>query len=240
VTETEWLAATDLSPLIQCLFRKLDHVSGRKMRLFGCACCRQIWPMLVEDRSRKAVELAEAFADALVSRKELAAIRADAFAAAGHIQRACAGPGLAMAARAAAQTTVANGAEAGRSASNSAAQAVASAKCYGEGGPERQPLEVWYREIAREHRRQVSPFRDVFGNPFRPVQVDPAWTARGHEAVQKLARRIAEEASLTDLPVLADVLDAAGCTAAALVDHCRRPGKHVRGCWVLDLVLERT
>ena len=40
-----------------------------------------------------------------------------------------------------------------------------------------------------------------------------------------------------DLLILADALEDAGCDNADLLDHCRRPGEHVRGCWVVDALL---
>ena len=40
------------------------------------------------------------------------------------------------------------------------------------------------------------------------------------------------------MPILADALQDAGCEDAAILDHCRDAnGVHVRGCWVVDLVL---
>jgi hypothetical protein len=39
------------------------------------------------------------------------------------------------------------------------------------------------------------------------------------------------------MPILADALQDAECDNAAILDHCRGPGPHVRGCWVVDLVL---
>ncbi len=39
------------------------------------------------------------------------------------------------------------------------------------------------------------------------------------------------------LPILADALEEAGCRDADILGHCREPGEHVRGCWVVDLVL---
>jgi hypothetical protein len=39
------------------------------------------------------------------------------------------------------------------------------------------------------------------------------------------------------LSVLADALEEAGCTGPDILNHCRRPGVHVRGCWVVDLLL---
>ena len=39
------------------------------------------------------------------------------------------------------------------------------------------------------------------------------------------------------MPILADVLQDADCTSDDTLNHCRGPGPHVRGCWVVDLVL---
>jgi len=38
-------------------------------------------------------------------------------------------------------------------------------------------------------------------------------------------------------PILADALEDAGCDNADILAHCRGPGPHVRGCWVVDLLL---
>jgi ATP-dependent Clp protease ATP-binding subunit ClpA len=69
--------------------------------------------------------------------------------------------------------------------------------------------------------------------------IDPSWLSRNNGAVAKLARVIHEERRWEDLPVLADALEEAGCTDQEILGHCRRPGRHVSGCWVLDLVLAR-
>lgn len=78
--------------------------------------------------------------------------------------------------------------------------------------------------------------RDIFGNPFRPVTFDPDW--RTTTAVQ-LARGMYEGRDFAAMPILADALQDAGCDNADILDHCRGPGPHVRGCWVVDLVLEK-
>jgi hypothetical protein len=69
------------------------------------------------------------------------------------------------------------------------------------------------------------------------VAIDPAWLRWNHGTVSALARHIYEDRAFADLPILADALEDAGCTVAAILDHCRRPCEHVRGCWVVDLVL---
>jgi hypothetical protein len=80
-------------------------------------------------------------------------------------------------------------------------------------------------------------FHEVFGNPFRPAALGPAWLAWGGGAVRRLAQGIYEERAFDDLPVLADALEEAGCDRADLLAHLRGPGPHVRGCWAVDLLL---
>ena len=79
--------------------------------------------------------------------------------------------------------------------------------------------------------------RDIFGNPFRPVVADPAWLT---PTVQSIASAIYADRAFDRLPILADALEEAGCTDADVLLHCRIPGEHVRGCWVVDLVLGKT
>jgi hypothetical protein len=79
--------------------------------------------------------------------------------------------------------------------------------------------------------------RDLFGNPFRRVTVEERWLTWSDGAVTHLARSAYDEGSLQALPILGDALEEAGCTDADILNHCRQPGEHVRGCWVLDLLL---
>jgi hypothetical protein len=79
--------------------------------------------------------------------------------------------------------------------------------------------------------------RDIFGNPFRPATFDPAW--RTSTAVA-LARGMYESRDFTAMPILADALQDAGCDNDDILNHCRGPGPHVRGCWVVDLVLGKS
>ena len=77
--------------------------------------------------------------------------------------------------------------------------------------------------------------RDIIGNPFRPVAVDPAWLTSD---VLLLARGIYEERAFDRMPILADALQDAGCDSADVLAHCRGANPpHVRGCWVVDLLL---
>ncbi len=74
----------------------------------------------------------------------------------------------------------------------------------------------------------------TLGNPFRPVTLEPAWLT---STVRSLAEGIYAERAFDRMPILADALEEAGCDNADLLAHCRGDGPHVRGCWVVDLVL---
>ncbi len=77
----------------------------------------------------------------------------------------------------------------------------------------------------------------VFGNPFRPVEFANSWRS---ETVVALASGIYAERAFDRLPILADALEEAGCDHPDMLAHCRGPGPHVRGCWVVDLVLGKS
>jgi len=77
--------------------------------------------------------------------------------------------------------------------------------------------------------------RDIFGQlPFRPVTCNRAWRTA---TVTSLAQAIYEERAFDRMPIMADALEDAGCADADVLGHCRGDGEHVRGCWVVDLVL---
>jgi len=65
--------------------------------------------------------------------------------------------------------------------------------------------------------------------------VDPWLTP----TVIALAQAIYDEQAFDRMPVLADALEDAGCANAEILGHCRSPCPHVRGCWVVDLLLKR-
>ena len=89
-------------------------------------------------------------------------------------------------------------------------------------------------------RAEARIFRDIFGVYFHPVQLDPSWLAWNNGAIRKMAQVIYDARAFDRLPLLADALEDAGCTDAAVLSHCREPGEHVRGCWVVDLLLGKS
>jgi hypothetical protein len=211
MTEAEWLACNDPAPMLGLLHGK---ASDRKLRLFAVACCRRIWHLIPNGACRKAVETSERYADALVQRAELETARA---IIGGRPTRRL--PGGQMSGRTAAFRAAIASAE------DAAHAAARAARATGQ-----QAKEI-------ERRGQSDLLRCVFGNPFRPASIDPSWLAWNNGTVVKLAQGIYDDRAFDHLPVLADALEEAGCQDTDILGHCRQPGPHVRGCWVVDATL---
>lgn len=80
--------------------------------------------------------------------------------------------------------------------------------------------------------------RDIIGNPFRPVAFPRNWRT---DTAVVLARQMYESRDFGAMPILADALQDAGCDSDDVLNHCRdTSATHVRGCWVVDLVLNKT
>jgi hypothetical protein len=214
MTEAEWLAGVEPAPLLEHLE---GHVSDRKYRLLVCACCRAIWPWLNDPRSREAVETSERFADGEADAGELEQFRGRAWQAVKDL-------GLYHPLRIVPE-----------------AAAVAARFLSRETGPARwMALAAAAAFLGKpQNERLCGLIRELFGNPFRPPEVHPAWLAWQDGTVPRLARAVYDGRSFADLPLLADALEEAGCTDAALLGHCRVPADHVRGCWALDLLLDK-
>lgn len=91
------------------------------------------------------------------------------------------------------------------------------------------------KRIELQHSHLV---RDIFGNPFRGAHRSGSWMQ--DNSVQKLAHEIYDAGSFGRVPELPDVLERAGCKEDDILDHCREPGLHVRGCWVIDVLLGKS
>ena len=91
-----------------------------------------------------------------------------------------------------------------------------------------------------ERKSQCCLLRDIFGNPFRPASISLSWLAWNDGAIFKMAQAIYDARAFDRLSLLADALEDAGCTDADILSHCRTPGEHVRGCWVVDLLLGKS
>jgi hypothetical protein len=199
------------------------RLTERRDRYFSCACCRRIWHLLADEASRTAVRVAEQYLDGLVTLEDLdtasraaevhGGFAADAAAAAACPRRELGTNGIDVAAY--------------------AAEAVVYADPHFTSGEADRG-----RAGRAEQSAQADLLRDIMGNPFRPApRVDPMVLAWNAGTVVKLAQVIYDERRFTDLPILADALEEAGCTNADILDHCRGLGPHVRGCWVVDAIL---
>jgi hypothetical protein len=216
MTEAEWLACEDPRALLEFYVAK---ASQRKLRLFAAACGRRVWPLLTDRWSREAVETAESFADGRADRHDFAVARETAEEALRWAGQRAADPTVQETAVAAARAAHAATLESPQQAARFAAHHVTVAS--------REDISVL----------QCRLFRDVIGNPFRPVVLDPSWLHWKDRGVQRLARAIYEERRFHELPALGDALAQAECTNTDVLAHCREPGEHVRGCWVVDLLL---
>jgi hypothetical protein len=225
MTEAEWLVCEDPRPMLELLGRKAD---SRKLRLFAAACARRLSHLLDDERSRRALELAERYADrgkkGPPSRNELRQAELEAWRVAHAMNN---GPDYSRynAARSAMEAAASTPLRAAQGAAEHAAHAVSAPR------PQR----------SKERAAQADLLRCVFGNPWRPSTLNPAWLT---PAVVSLAAAAYNERNLpagtldaNRLAVLADALEDAGCTDADLLSHLRSPGPHVRGCWAVDLLL---
>lgn len=116
---------------------------------------------------------------------------------------------------------------------------IAEAACR-DAADEAGEMTAWKRVMHREAQRQCAIVRCMVGNPFRPPQVSEQWRTWNDGTVVKMARTIYDDRRWNELPILADALEDAGCTDDLLLDHCRMPSEHVRGCHVLDALLDLT
>jgi hypothetical protein len=253
MTEQEWLAAEDPAPMFGYL-RNADKLNERRCRLFACACVRRVWHLLSDDRSRRAVEVAEDYADGLASDAELAEAESAAVAAGPaslEKERRLITRGLprglpvgelfgAMASVHASYATgyMARQFDAGFLVVLSALQAsyAAGKVALQKAAPENRSTE---REAGRlaEQCKQAGIARDIFGNPLRcSPTINPSWRI---PAVLALAEEIYATRSFERSSELADALEAAGCSDPEILEHLRGPGPHVKGCSVVDLILSK-
>jgi hypothetical protein len=242
LAEADWAQSTHPHRLLDYLG---DGASARKQRLCACACVRRVWNLLPDERSRVAVEVAESLADGAAGPAERetawrgAAAALDGLRPAEDAEMPAASLEWARAfATAAAFWTVALPEDVGRDCDPTREASGGSA-----GAVDMIPSAAGAKPAA-EFPVQAALVRDVFGNPFRPVALSPAWLNWNGGTIPNLARAAYEARVLpagtldpARLGVLADALEEAGCTDAGLLGHLRGPGPHVRGCFAVDLLL---
>jgi len=223
MTEAEWLVCT--GPMLDFVRGK---ASERKLRLFACACCRRVWNHLWSGSvGQNATLAAERYADGMASVEELDACRhlvrdqlelypgepvydSSYWACGRDIQEVVEG-------------------SAGYAANNSTLAVEQNSEDFDARCERRRDEEL---------AAQASFLHDLFGPLlFRSVNLDSSWLTWNDGAVLRIAQAIYDERVFDRLPILADALEDAGCADTGILGHCRGPGPHSRGCWVIDLLL---
>ena len=183
--------------------------SDRKLRLFACACCRSISHLLTDERSRNCIKVAERYAEGRATEQE----REEAYDLANFAYE------IDGTASEIAASTIKYPAGFDNAAEYIADGVASSVRA----------LSIF------DYSVQAIFLRDIFGPlPIRAIILNPIWLS---SSVVALAETINDEKAFDRLPILADALEDAGCTNADILNHCRQPGEHVRGCWVVDLLL---
>jgi hypothetical protein len=219
MTEEEWLADTDLEKKVQHVYKQKQT---RKLRLFSCGCCRQLAPWIKNDRLIEAIERAEKFADGELGESTLDKWRLEVNRLERDVPRHPHTAELAV--------------------YHPISTVCLIPRYYGYTSAWRTLL---YRNTifgpefsATAPALAFSLFRDIFGNPFRPVAFEEAWRT---DTVLSLARQIYQARDFSVMPILADALQDAGCDNDVVLNHCRDEKLiHVRGCWLVDLVLNKS
>jgi hypothetical protein len=245
MTEEEWLASQDPEEMRwQLRYYSDSQVSDRKLRLYGCACCRRIWHNLVDPRSKAAVEAAEELADGLTEDDEVPLPGEDE-------------PEVMPVTEQRQMSRVEfDRLDPAKRTELSAAWAAHAVNRADDGWQFYDHLEDVISHCLEAAKAQAfglsqealagtlaDLLRDVVGNPFRAVGVDSSWLT---PTVRSLAEAAYDTRNLPSgnlesarLVVLADALEEAGCSEEDILDHLRSPGPHVRGCWPLDQLLKK-
>lgn len=214
MTEQEWSGST--VPELMLVYLR-SKVSKRKLRLFAIACCHRILGYL-DDNHREANEVAECYVDGKVTEDELITA---AWKAADrplcYVYDELLEPMH--------NDIYDNAARIARYATN---MRELDTQVLKEGGGNDL--------LGTERKTQTAFLRDIVGNPFNPVTLNPSWQTA---TVVSLAQAIYDDRRFRDMPILADALEDAGCTNDEILKHCRSGLEHVRGCWVVDLVLAK-
>ena len=238
MTEEEWLSASYTTELLEFI---KSQSRSRKLRYFVVSCARNVLPPLPDLDMTNALELAEAFADGTGTRHKLAQGRKSLRT--GHAERVKEWNPLytdhvrsvpawySLIERI--EGVVENAAS---SCAWSVTRYMSIEKIVQHGF--HSGLKHQSDILRHEIKLQINLLRDIFGNPFRPVDFDPEW--RTATAVA-LAQTMYDARNFHAMPILADALQDAGCEDTAILDHCRDENSpHVRGCWVVDLVLNKS
>jgi hypothetical protein len=237
VTEEEWVACTDVEPMLEFL---QERASDRMLRLFACACCRRVWHYLSDQLDKEVVSVAERFADKLATAEERAVAEeaaARAYQEIAHRAGAFSDVGD--------EPPPSDTKHRGLFAVQAVWQAVSEVVIARDVAFSTIHVMDAYASRRRtdvsqkEKDFQLVMCRDIFNNPFRPVTLSADSFTWNRGSIPGLAKAIYDDRAFDRLPSLASALEDAGCDNVEILSHCLGEGLHVRGCWVIDLLLGR-
>ena len=235
MTENEWLSPINL-------YNKLNYVesqygTNRLLRLFACACCRRVWNLLSICCAKRVVEMSEKYADGQATESELLKLHNDdEFVRFNRLQYD-------------------NPAEIGLTFRGIKAIIAVMRMASLSFDPymiaqdtSRDPALDFLPDIENQLTRKSALTSDselvmatkflwdIFGNPFQPTPFAPAWRT---QKSLNLSRHMYDSNQYISMKLLGDYLEEAGCDNIGILNHCRLSQIHVRGCWVVDLVLQK-
>ena len=228
--EADWFGISNPFVLLRSL-PTLGKTSLRQMRLFAIASCRRIWDLLTIE-GRMALETVEQFAEGLLGMNNLQIAKRNV-------------EDLTWALRDDPE---------GR---EFAAFSVISccwvetdcAEFYASGvltdvlglAPFLHPTTKPRLARQIERRRHCLVLRDIVGNPWRPIHIQPCWRTAN---VLCMAKALYNDRALPSgelnmdlIAILADLLEDTGCSDIVLLNHLRCPTPHVRGCHIIEALL---
>jgi hypothetical protein len=234
MTEKDWQNSELPVQLSEFLF---DYSSSRKLRLWACACGREVIPLFENPRIGRFLTLFEDVAEGVLLRED----QQRSFSELGWETETEKTAGFSWAVAGLKHSQWIDMAKEDEGNFTIGLDFLASAHAYravSNAEPEMSthiPSDLNWRSIysAAQHKQLVLA-RDIFGNPFRPIAANPTWLT---STVVALASGIYSDRAFDRMPILADAMEEAGCDSADILLHCRGPGPHVRGCWVVDLLL---
>jgi hypothetical protein len=213
--EEEWTACSDPHRMLGFLGEVMGRSKAgrRKVRLLLAACCRRVWHCFADSRGQKLIEASEFYADGSLSYRDFRQAWNGVFEAHGR------------------------GAEGAHMACMASHYQIWPAAR--DGWPRRLAGESVLNPPEKAHLT-----RDIFGPLlFRRLMIESCVLTRELRALAETAytERALPSGHLDadHLAILSDALEDASCTERAVLDHLRSPGPHVRGCWVVDLILAK-
>lgn len=221
MSEADWYCSDDIPAMINYLIdvKHADRTPDglRKLRLFACGCCRRAWHLLDSyPEIRESIEAAEGHADGKVSISRMRKAIAKTI-------------GISTRQRSANHAPVSIGhiASAARCACGARPHTWLISAC------ESISFALGFNPAA-DAKNLANILRCIVNLSLPTPNSQASWITQ--DCID-FAKAIYISNSFENMHVLSDLLEDAGCDDLSILEHCRNCHVHLRGCWVLDLVL---